>query len=195
MPNTSSPSPALAPPGAGLPWPELRIARLLFGLSRWSYGRDAATRKFLDEQNQIAALLNRCDPTLACERVLIPRLRGLEDSSRHWSVAMTLDHLRITNTSFVQIIRCLAGNSIPPGVASTAAVKPSADASLKVVHAYNQACSQVLEAVRENPNLKTAVKFAHPWFGPMNAEGWHLLAGMHMGIHRKQIEAILKGLV
>ena len=50
----------------------------------------------------------------------------------------------------------------------------------------------MLNAVVENPTLNTALKFAHPWFGAMNAEDWHLLAGIHMSIHRKQIEAILK---
>jgi len=28
----------------------------------------------------------------------------------------------------------------------------------------------------------------------MDAAGWHALAGAHMGIHRKQLENILKGL-
>jgi hypothetical protein len=29
---------------------------------------------------------------------------------------------------------------------------------------------------------------------PLDAAGWHALAGMHMGIHRAQIERILSGL-
>ena len=194
MPDPSAESPFLAPPGAGLPWPELGIARMLFTVSRWFYNRDAAARKFLQEQDRISALIAGCSPTLACQRVLIPRLRGLEDSSRYWSVAMTLDHLRITNAAFADIILCLVKHTIPDGVASTAAVKPSADVSMDVVHDYNESCSRLLAAVGENLNLNTSVKFAHPWFGPMNAEDWHLLTGTHMGIHRKQIECILKHL-
>jgi hypothetical protein len=107
---------------------------------------------------------------------------------------MTLDHLRITNAAFGDIIRSLAANTLPPGVVSTAAVKPSRDASEAVLQQYSQSCAEVLEAIAENPNLNTALKFAHPWFGPMNAQGWHLLAGIHMRIHREQIEAILERL-
>jgi uncharacterized damage-inducible protein DinB len=167
---------------------------MIFTVSRWSYSRDAANQKFLREQKMIGTLIDQCGPTLACQRVLIPRLRGLEDSSRFWSVAMTLDHLRITNTAFAGIIRNLAKNVTPSGVASTAAVKPSSEASFEVVCEYDQSCSQVMSAVSENPELNTAAQFAHPWFGPMNAEDWHSLAGIHMSIHRKQVEAILKRL-
>jgi len=34
----------------------------------------------------------------------------------------------------------------------------------------------------------------HPWFGPLDAAGWHALAAGHMAIHRVQIERILQGL-
>ncbi|MBX3389322.1 MAG: hypothetical protein KF691_07680 [Phycisphaeraceae bacterium] len=43
----------------------------------------------------------------AAERVLIPRLRGLEDSSRYWSVWMMLDHLRIVNSQVAMVIASL----------------------------------------------------------------------------------------
>jgi len=167
---------------------------MVFAFSRWSYSRDAASQKFLREQKIIATLIEQCDPTLACQRVLIPRLRGLEDSSRFWSVAMTLDHLRITNTAFAGIIRNLAKNVTPQGVASTADVKPSTEASFEAVLEYDQSCAQVMSAVSENPELNTEAQFAHPWFGAMNAEGWHLLAGTHMSIHRKQLQAVLNKL-
>jgi uncharacterized damage-inducible protein DinB len=142
----------------------------------------------------IATLIEQCGAALATQRVLIPRLRGLEDSSRFWSIAMTLDHLRITNAAFSEIIRSLAKNTTPPGVASTAAVKPSPEASFEVLYEYTQSCSRVMAAVSEHPKLNTPARFAHPWFGAMNAEGWHLLAGTHMSIHRKQIQAILSQL-
>lgn len=194
MQTDPSHSPVLAPPGAGLPFPELWIGRALFAFSRWSYRRGAATEAFLQEQRRIELLVAKCPPEAAGQRVLIPRLRGLEDSSRHWSLWMTLDHLRITNLGFRGILHCLARNMMPPGVTSIAAVKPSPDASSAVLQEYRLSCTDLLTAIAENPNLNTKLQFAHPWFGPLNGEGWHLLAGLHMSIHRKQIEAILEGL-
>jgi hypothetical protein len=52
----------------------------------------------------------------------------------------------------------------------------------------------VLASVTASPNLKTKTRFSHPWFGPLDASGWHAMAGSHMAIHRKQIERILQGL-
>jgi len=71
-------------------------------------------------------------------------------------------------------------------------VKPSPGAAAEVIQAYGDSCSELLKVFSENQNLKTRLKFAHPWFGPMDAASWHLLAGIHMGIHRKQIEVILE---
>src|SRR4051794_8680829 len=89
--------PRLAPPGAGLPVPELFIARLLFAFRRWNGSREAFNTRFESERRAISELLKECDPEAAARRVLIQRPRGLEDSSRYWSVWMTLDHLRIVN--------------------------------------------------------------------------------------------------
>ena len=49
-------------------------------------------------------------------------------------------------------------------------------------------------AVAAAAHLKTELSYAHPWFGPLDAAGWHALAAGHLAIHRVQIERILKGL-
>jgi hypothetical protein len=52
----------------------------------------------------------------------------------------------------------------------------------------------LLAAVAAAGNLKTELRYAHPWFGPLDAAGWHTLAAGHLGIHRVQIEQIIQGL-
>ena len=111
----------LAPPGAGLPGPELFIARLLFRLQKWRGNRDSFNARFIREREAIRRSLARCDGTAAGTRVLIKRLPGMEDSSRHWSVWMTLDHLRIVNHGIAKTIASLAREISPSGRASTAA--------------------------------------------------------------------------
>ena len=185
--------PKLAAPGAGLPKTELFVARLLFALRRWSGNRAAYDARFHRERKTIRTLAGACDAESGARRVLISRPPGLEDSSRHWSVWMTLDHLRIVHHEFARVIGALTRGILPEGEASTAAVKPSPEATIAVVVAYEESCDALLAAVAAAPSLKTAVRFAHPWFGPLDASGWHALAGGHMGIHRVQIERILEG--
>jgi hypothetical protein len=186
--------PKLAPPGAGLPKVELFIARALFTFTRLRGNRDTFNAQFQRERETIAALVRSCDAESAARRVLIARLPGMEDSSRNWSVWMTLDHLRIIHNGLARTIGALAKGAVPPGKASTAAVKPSPDVTAEVVGAYEKSCDELMATVAAVPNLKTAARFAHPWFGPLDAAGWHAMASTHLAIHRKQIERILEGL-
>jgi hypothetical protein len=191
---TTPTEPKLAPPGAGLPKIELFVARQLFALRRLTGNRNSFDARFRKERELIHALVSSCDEESAACRVLIKRPPGLEDSSRYWSVWMTLDHLRIVHHEFVRVIEALTKGTLPEGEASTAAVKPTTELSAAVVAAYEESCDALLATVAASPNLNTAVRFAHPWFGPLTASGWQALAGGHMGIHRVQIERILAGL-
>jgi hypothetical protein len=185
--------PRLAPPGAGLPFPENLIARFLLRIKRLTGNSGAFTAHFIREREAIRGLIDNRDEAALTRRVLIPRPRGLEDSSRYWSVLMTLDHLRIVHHAFIGVIGTLAQEQVPEGEASTAAVKPDPAVNLDVVDEYEASCDALLATISTVKNFKTRARFPHPWFGPMDAHGWHALAGGHMSIHRVQIERILAG--
>lgn len=186
--------PQLAAPGAGLPFPENLIARILLGVKRGTGNPQAFTAKFVAERELIRTLIsNRSDAALST-RVLIARPKGLEDSSRYWSVWMTLDHLRIVHHAFIGILESLSNEQVPEGKANTAAVKPDERVTAAVMTEYEESCDALLATIHRIRNFKTEAKFPHPWFGPMDAHGWLALSGGHMAIHRTQIERILKGL-
>lgn len=185
--------PELAPPGAGIPALERWIGGAVFRFKRWRGTPQAFNREFSRERHAIRGMCQGKTCEALSQRVLIPRLRGLEDSSRYWSVWMTLDHLRIVNRQIAGVIGQLLVDQVPPGVASTAAVKPGELAGPDVVDAYERSCDLLMKVVGDGDRLKTSGKYAHPWFGPLDASGWHALSAMHMGIHRAQIERILIG--
>jgi len=191
---TASAGNQLAAPGAGLPRIELAIARSMFSWKCRMGTRNGFIARFIQERSAIQALVESCQESERGKRILIARLRGLEDSSRNWSVWMTLDHLRITNEAFAHVVTELAEGRIPEGEASTAAVKPTAQPTSAVEADYERSCDGVLAAVAAAPQLKTANRFSHPWFGPLDAFAWLALSSLHLGIHRAQIAAILKGL-
>lgn len=160
--NSTEP-PQLAPPRAGLPFPENLIARILPGLKRGTGSPRSFTAKFVAERGRIASLVSGKDAETLSTRVLIARPPGLEESSRHWSVWMTLDHLRIVHHAFIGVLDSLANERVPDGGASTAAVKPDAQVTGAVVEEYEASCDALLA-----------------------------LSGGHMAIHRVQIERILQ---
>lgn len=185
--------PHLAPPGAGLPFPETLIARGLLGLKRLMGNSAAFTEHFIREREAIRCLFGNLDEPTLSRRVLIRRPKGLEDSSRNWSVLMTLDHLRIVQHALIGVIGTLAKEQVPEGEASTSAVKPDPAVTMDVIGEYEASCDALLATLASVRNFKTRARYIHPWFGPMDAHGWHALAGGHMSIHRVQIERILGG--
>ncbi len=107
---------------------------------------------------------------------------------------MTLEHLRIVNATVTRCIAALAAGIVPPGAASTATVKPAADVDSSTMKIFPNGCDEFLRTITTVPNLNTATKYAHPWFGMLDAAGWHAMAAFHMRLHRKQIEKIIEGL-
>ncbi|MGB7792191.1 MAG: DinB family protein [Terrimicrobiaceae bacterium] len=186
--------PVLAPPGAGLPRLELIIMRLAFGWLRRRQTREQAAELFRRERDVILRLASRCDPESASRPVLIDRLRGMEDSSRFWSVFMVIDHLRIVNRGISEVIRLLGRGQTPARQLRIADVKPRPLADQKVTGEFEQACARFERHAAKLSDLRTALRYAHPWFGPLDASGWHFLAGFHMQLHRRQIELILRHL-
>lgn len=193
MTTTANAPVILAPPGAGIPTIERLIGGLIFAIRRWRGTPDRFAAQFTRERDAIAGLYRGRDARVLSERVLIPRLRGLEDSSRFWSVWMTLDHLRIVNSQITRVIQELTEGRVPAGQASTAAVKPTPDVGPEVQGLYEESCDRLMAVASSCASLRTPNRYAHPWFGPLDGAGWHAMAAMHMGIHRAQIGRILAG--
>jgi hypothetical protein len=188
----STDQPKLAPPGAGLPWLELRIARLGFKFLSRRTTREKSAALLAQQRADILELARRCDAQTGARRVLVRRLRGMEDSSRFWSVFMTLDHLRIVNLAVAGTIRMLGQGKTSDRKVSTADVKPDPRADGKVVDEFDLSCRLVERCAGQVPDLKTRLRFDHPWFGSLDAAQWYFLAGIHLRLHRQQIELIIR---
>ena len=188
------PDPQLQPPGAGLPWYELAVARrVVFPLLCRRLTWDAAGRQFQVEGAKVLALWHALPAERLAERVLIPRIQGIEDSSRHWSVAMTVEHLNIVGHGIRRIIAGLRSGQAPAKAARIEDVKPRGElppAEVRAAFVRLLADAAVSDAAEPAVPRGTGVKAPHPWFGPIDAHRWHCLLGIHQRIHRRQIEAI-----
>ncbi len=186
--------PRLDRPGAGLPAIELFIAKRMVAARYRKMSRDEIIADFERERVLISEMASRLAPDLGSRQVLVKRLRGMEDSSRFWSIYMVLDHLRIVNEAVSSFIGLLGEGKCPDDEADTAKVKPAVGAGPEVIDAFNATCRKLAGVVASIECLDTPVKHPHPWFGPFDAGQWHHMAAFHMTLHRKQIEAILREL-
>ncbi len=186
----------LAPPGAGLPPLQHWFLRFVYMPIYHRLMTVGSARRYFDQQTQnIIDACQNLSPAQLLQPVLIPPMIGLEDSSRNWSVALTLEHLMIVGEGMVDIITKLA-NGVPPNVKlSTAAVKPKGILSKNAVEAFSDAMKKIQIQIEEgSQNYFLPTMQEHPWFGAMNAKQWHDFLGMHQNLHYKQICAIVKKL-
>lgn len=196
---TQQEEPKLAPPGAGLPLLEGLYARYIMypkGMKGFSW--QGSLDRFATETARIKSLAGPLADDDFFAQKLIDRLRGLEDSSRYWSVAMVLEHLVMTMRGMTQVAEMLASGKNSNASASTAAVKPRGGRALSKEQLLSSFAAAADEAVRRLSPLadtaSSAEKFAHPFFGPIPAKGWVWTLGVHQALHRKQVEEILKQL-
>ena len=189
-------APELAKPGAGLPFLQWLLARFyLFP----KFCRNSSWERAMEFHAREGAKVLERARSLSAEqlqqRVLVSGVRGIEDSSRFWSVAMAVEHLMIVGDQMIRAITSLSAGKVPDGKADIAAVKPKGvHADRTAIPAYEEFLARYRKAYEGLPSLDSTAKFYHPWFGKMTAYQWHCLAASHTYIHRKQIDAIISGL-
>lgn len=188
--------PALAPPGAGLPVFQRLVAKY------WLLPRFFRDHPWAGLPGQFAASGARVLESYAripeherARRVLVPSIRGLEDSSRFWSAAMVLEHLVIAGELITGGVELLAAGKVPEGEASIAAIKPpGAKSPAEAEAAYREFLPRGEARLRGAVGTTSTLAFSHPWFGPLTAHQWACFPILHDSIHRQQLKEIGKGL-
>lgn len=187
----------LAKPGAGLPFLEWAVAKYIIFPARFRrVSKTVALNEFELESKAISVLSANLSAAQMGERRLIPRIQGLEDSSRYWSVSMTVQHMIIVSDQIKDVIIRLSAGDTSMAPTSIAQVKPPLEVDPKKVLADFETMSRVFLETVSRSELENfpGAKYKHPWFGELNASQWLCFAAPHLTIHRKQISEIIKRL-
>ena len=187
-------TPSLEKPGAGIPWIERKVGGIFLRRLIKRYDYKTTDERLLAEAESALRLAAQCDSQLAGRPVLIRRIRGIEDSSRNWSVYMTLDHLRIVNDGIARVIALITEGKTPSHKTRIEDVKPSPTAGEDTIAEFEESVRKLREVCHRGAEGNQETTHDHPWFGPLNFKGWHAMAAMHIEIHRRQLEHILKAL-
>jgi uncharacterized damage-inducible protein DinB len=186
--------PKLDRPGAGIPAAEARFMRIIgLGLVSPRVSWNLARRWFIREGETILRITENLTEDRLTRRVLIPRVPGIEDSSRYWSPAMTLRHLIMAGDIEADIISRLSRGEPIETAVRIEDLKPEAQPSRMILEDYRALLVRFDNRVgREVDNRRSRVRHAHPWLGPLTAHHWLFLAAVHQRQHRKQIRSILR---
>jgi hypothetical protein len=184
-------TPNLAPPGAGLPTLERWVSSAFLQTLRALLSKEALTRWLRRETETALTLAASLPAALASEPVLLPRMTGLEDSSRCWSANMVLQHLAIVDTGIRQLAEALSDGTTFGRELRIAEVKPEPGAGAEQHALLRAAVDDYARLIDRLGDLRTTLRHAHPWFGKLDLRGWHALAAMHTMAHRRQLQRIV----
>jgi hypothetical protein len=191
---TPVPQPPLELPGAGIGWLERQLLGAGIRASARFLGKDRLTQMFLQEAERAMALARSLSEAQGRQRVRVDRFIGIEDSSREWSVYMTLEHLVIVNTAVAAILPQLYSGRVVGTQVKIEEVKPVPEAGPEQIDDLAALVERYADIVDKLGNLRAGARLPHPWFGSLSAAQWHALATIHNSTHRRQIERIKQAL-
>lgn len=191
--SAATPTPELDAPGAGPPALELFLMRhLMVPFSSLTTSWTQANTIYQAEGQKVLALTRDLDDGTLQRQVLIKRFPGIEDSSRFWSPAMTVEHLVIVGMGILGIQASLRAGKAVTKTTRIQDVKPSPQTGRDILETFEKILARQAEkCARPAQGGELQLKHDHPWFGPMNAHRWQVLNAVHQRIHRMQIEKIL----
>ena len=189
--------PKLDKPGAGLPFFEALLVSFYVGpFQSRKADKDKNLRLFAALGAKIAKEADGAPADKRDVKVLVPRMTGIEDSSRYWSVNETLEHMMIVGVPMRELIVSLSQGKTSDYVVDTANFKP------KGKYAGGDARADFRKFIEETGEILKPLKIEdagpthkHPWMGQFNSLQWTWLMPGHLGIHLKQLQAIKKGLL
>jgi len=168
---------------------------LLFPLLNTFISWEKAWDIYDKEGAKIIALASELDHDALFKRVLVPKLFGLEDNSRYYSVAMVIEHLMIVGNALHTRIPALSKGEKLNGQVQIEDVKPYTEIDDDIVEQFAQYLSTYRETLTQNvEDIYLDNTSEHPWFGAFNPKEWAILGMVHQIVHRRQIEAILQTL-
>lgn len=187
--------PRLAPPGAGVSALERFVGkhwylRRICAQLSW----EKAPRLLEEQAAEFHDLTAGLDEEQLTRPVLVPRLLGLEDSSRFQSYAMVLEHLTIVGLAVVPTIVELTHGRTPAIVIRPEEVKPRGGRPLAEVRTdYRAMIVAFTRAILHDVgDRNSTARHPHPWFGLLSAYQWLCFAPLHQMVHFKQARRICR---
>jgi len=166
---------------------------IIFPLLNRSVSWEKAWDIYDQEGGKIIAMTSQLNKERLFQRVLVPKLFGLEDNSRYYSVAMVIEHLLMVGQALQTRIPILSQGKTLSGDVKIEDVKPYTEIDDDIIKQFEAFLTTYREKLENNiEDIHIDNTSEHPWFGAFNPKQWSILGMVHQIVHRRQVEAILK---
>ncbi len=154
---------------------------------------NSAMRFFEYQGDTILKLVKELDQDKLFQKVLIPKIFGIEDNSRYYSPAMVLWHLIYVGETLQNGIVDLSKNEKIDFTVKIENFKPFVEIDKNIVELYEDFLKNYRKFIEANIEDKYINNcHTHPWFGCLNPHQWLVMSSIHQMVHCRQIKQILK---
>lgn len=162
-----------------------------------STSRDTALSQAGEMAKKYAGLCKGITDEMGRICVTVPRMRGVDDDMRGWSLFMLLEHNTIVNRSITAVNCQLARGEELHGDAVIDPkhdVMPSASPGIEQVERFQQSIATHIQEISGLGELNKTATAQHPVFGEFNAHMWNCMFAFHLKLHVPQAMRIIRGL-
>jgi hypothetical protein len=180
--------------GKGLPAIDALFLKYIgFPVLKRTMSWDKGMELFEREGRRILENVQGLDEGILFQKVLIPKITGIENNSRYYSPAMVLWHLIYVGEAIQDGIIALSKNEKLDFVVKIENFKPFVEISSNIINDYEAFLDGYRSTIEESVEDRFIRNYhTHPWFGPLNPHQWVLMSAVHQIVHRRQLENILK---
>lgn len=180
--------------GAGLPKAENTLINCtLVPFMKIFLGWESSLFLLKKELQKIDAILSSVPCEHYCIQVKIPRVLGIEEHSRDYSIDMTLQHMTKVTQGVMFIVDALSKEQCIQKEVRIEDVKPSIQTNNELKY-FSQTMNQYIHFIEQHNKKVSIMTKKHPWFSEFNNKQWACFAFIHTFVHRRQLEVIVERL-
>jgi gamma-glutamylcyclotransferase (GGCT)/AIG2-like uncharacterized protein YtfP len=124
----------------------------------------------------------------------VRRLPGIEESTRHWSLAEVYEHLIIVNRRVAEVVVSLGSRREAGPSWTILDLKPHGRPAAELRRELGGLPVELAEVEKSVADWRSPTRHPHPWFGPLDVRNWWALNAIHNDVHRRQVERIRRTL-
>jgi hypothetical protein len=175
-------------------WEALVSRHILFPMACTTLNWEHAQRELKEESDIILRLVKPLNDTRLTKRIFVPRINGIEEEARFWSITMVLEHLIAVGERISNVIIALSHHESINGKGNIDGLKIEQKlAPSMFVQSFEEFTPRYLARLQQEVKDRSSPLFYHhKFFGNLNLRQWNTLAAVHLREHRRQIEEIIK---
>lgn len=167
------------------------VIRLLVRTRMKLTSRAVATAKIRDELSRYEGIMKSVPEEKWSESVRVPRMLGVDEDMREWSLLDICEHNAIVNRAMLDVVHSLAtGEAMKQMIDPKKDVMPKREMGAEALDDFEDSVEAYLSGISGLKHLRSTKSKKHPVFGMLNAHSWHVMFGLHLQIHRKQAEVL-----